>query len=294
MKRIVNQFRQNRRAIEMFLRNSVQDDRFHFDDEAGIRSAFRHLPFLQMFYRVGDDLKQISPNYDRRGGVDASRLGADKRHYFSNIQLDDFSIYMTNPYIHHLTGESSVTMVLPYREGGFAVFDFNLLTLLETLRLIEHNRHFERFNLFVYALGGFTLALVSIFLIVYGAYTFFFIFKQTPESVLHDIFKTIIAITLGLAVFDLAKTILEKEVMYKNAGSQGEGRYEVLSKFLISIIIALSIESLMVVFKIALGDFTGLGYGFLLILGVTLMIVGLGWFHRLTAPNPPADEPPAP
>ena len=293
MKRIVIQFRQNRRAIEMFLRNSVKDDRFHFDDEEGIRNAFKHLPFLQMFYRIGEDLKQTSPNYDRRGGVDASRVGADKSHYFSNIQMDDFSVYMTNPYIHHLTGESSVTMVLPQKEGGFVVFDFNLLTLLESLRLIEHNRHFERFNLFVYALGGFTLALVSIFLIVYGASTFIFIFKQSQDAMLHDIFKTIIAITLGLAVFDLAKTILEKEVMYKNAGSQTDGQYTVLSKFLISIIIALSIESLMVVFKIALGDFTSLGYGFLLILGVTLMIVGLGLFDRLTTKKMPPEEPPA-
>ena len=81
--------------------------------------------------------------------------------------------------------------------------------------------------------------------------------------------------------------------MYKNAGSQTDGQYTVLSKFLISIIIALSIESLMVVFKIAPGDFTSLGYGLLLILGVTLMIVGLGVFDRLTTKKMPPEEPPA-
>jgi len=289
MKRIVNQFRQHRHAIEMFLRNRVADDRFNFENEEGIRHAFRHLPFLQMVYLIGPDLKQTSPNYYRKGR-DATRIGADKSHYFANVRLENFSSYMTSPYIHHVTGDSSVTFVTSDGEGGFVVFDFNLLKLLESLRLIEHNSRFERFKLIVYAVGGFTLVSVSLFLIAYGAYTFAFIFLRTPEEVLHEVFKAIIAITLGLAIFDLAKTILENEVMYKNAGRQREGQYTLLGKFLVSIIIALSIESLMVVFKIALGDYTGMGYGFLLLFGVTLMIVGLGWFDYLTTRNPSGED----
>ncbi|MEJ2499946.1 MAG: PDC sensor domain-containing protein [Campylobacterales bacterium] len=289
MKRIVNQFRDNRHTIEMFLRNRVQADRYNFNDEKGIHAAFEHLPFLEMFYIIGSDLKQISPNYFRKG-KDESLIGRDKSHYFTNINLEKFTSYVTNPYIHHITGESSITMVMPYRNDTYIVFDFNLLKLLETLRLIQHNSRFERFNLFVYALGGFLLALVALFLIVYGAYTFAVVFFHPPDEVLHDIFKAIIAITLGLAIFDLSKTILENEVMYKNAGKQNEGQYTVLGKFLVSIIIALSIESLMVVFKITLGDYTGLGYGFLLILGVTLMIVGLGWFDHLTKKRTAEEE----
>ncbi|WP_345973662.1 hypothetical protein [Sulfurimonas diazotrophicus] len=281
MKRIVNQFRQHRHAIEMFLRNRVEDDRFNFEDEAGIRTAFSHLPFLQMIYLIGPDLKQTSPNYYRRGR-DVTRVGTDKSHYFANINLENFSTYMTSPYIHHITGDSSVTLVTADGEGGFVVFDFNLLKLLEALRLIEHNSRFERFKLIVYALGGSTLVAVSLFLILYGAYTFAYVFFHTADAMLHEVFKAIIAITLGMAIFDLAKTILENEVMYKNAGRQREGQYALLGKFLVSIIIALSIESLMVVFKITLGDYTGMGYGFLLLLGVTLMIVGLGWFDYLT------------
>jgi hypothetical protein len=289
MKRIVNQFRDNRHAIEMFLRNRVEDDRYDFSDESGIKTAFEHLPFLEMFYVVGSDLKQKSPNYFRKG-KDESRIGRDKGHYFTNMNLEKFTSFVTNPYIHHLTGESSVTMVLPYRNETFIVFDFNLLKLLESLRLIEHNARFEYCNRFVYAAGGITLGLVSLFLIGYGAYTFGSVFFRTTGQILHNIFQAIIAITLGLAIYDLAKTILENEVMYKNAGKQREGQYSILGKFLVSIIIALSIESLMVVFKITLGDYTGLGYAFLLILGVTLMIVGVGWFDYLTKPKPTRDE----
>ena len=34
-------------------------------------------------------------------------------------------------------------------------------------------------------------------------------------EVITNIFKAIIAVTLGLAIYDLAKTILENEVMYR-------------------------------------------------------------------------------
>lgn len=289
MKRIVNQFRENRHAIEMFLRNRVEDDRYDFSDEEGIQTAFEHLPFLDMFYVIGSDLKQKSPNYFRKG-KDATRIGRDKSHYFANMNVEKFKSYVSNPYIHHVTGESSVTMVLPYRNETFIVFDFNLLKLLETLRLIEHNARFEYCNRFVYAAGGITLGFVSLFLIGYGAYTFGSVFFHMTGHILHNIFQAIIAITLGLAIYDLSKTIMENEVMYKNAGKQREGQYSVLGKFLVSIIIALSIESLMVVFKITLGDYTGLGYAFLLIFGVTLMIVGVGWFDYLTKPKPSPEE----
>jgi len=289
MKRIVNQFRDNRHAIEMFLRNRVEDDRYNFNDEKGIQTAFEHLPYLEMFYLIGSDLKQKSPNYFRRG-KDESRIGRDKSHYFANINLEKFTSYITNPYIHHISGESSVTLVLPYRNNTYIVFDFNLLKLLETLRLIEHNARFEYCNRFVYAVGGTVLGMIALFLIGYGGYTFSTVFFRPSAQILHDIFQAIIAITLGLAIYDLAKTILENEVMYKNAGKQREGQYSILGKFLVSIIIALSIESLMVVFKITLGDYTGLGYAFLLILGVTLMIVGVAWFDHLTKPKPATEE----
>jgi hypothetical protein len=288
MKRIVLKFRQHRATIEMFLRNIIESDRFNCYDEACIRMAFKQLPFLQMVYLIGPDLTQTSPNYHKKG-KDDSRVGMDKSHYFANVKLTNRKSYLTNAYIHHLTGQASVTMVLR-REEGYVVYDFDLLKLLEELKLIEHNSRFERMNSMIYAGGGFLLAAVSLFLICFGAYTFVYIFIEPPESILHDIFKAIIAITLGLAIYDLAKTILENEVMYKNAGSQREGQNAILGKFLVSIIIALSIESLMVVFKISLGDYTEMGYGFFLILGVTLMTVGLGWFHHLTRETEGGEE----
>jgi uncharacterized membrane protein len=98
---------------------------------------------------------------------------------------------------------------------------------------------------------------------------------------LQDIFKSIISITLGLAIFDLAKQIFEYEVLFKSFQHPENRQYKVLGKFLISIVIALSIETLMVVFKIALDDYTNMLSAFYLMIGTTLMFVGLGFYYKI-------------
>ena len=69
---------------------------------------------------------------------------------------------------------------------------------------------------------------------------------------LNIFFEPIIALTLGLAIFDLAKTIFSKRFYLKVIQKNEKSEYKVLTKFMITIIIALLIEALLVVFKIAI------------------------------------------
>ena len=132
--------------------------------------------------------------------------------------------------------------------------------------------------------GGIMLGLVSIFLIFYGGYIFFhMLFSQnTTTEVMHEIFTSIISITIGLAIYDLAKNIVENDVLFKTFNYGNDLQSKTLSKFLTSIIIALSIESLMAVFKIVLEDYTQLLNAFYLVVGVTLLIVGTGFYNKLS------------
>ncbi|MCJ7766086.1 MAG: hypothetical protein MUP09_09140, partial [Thiovulaceae bacterium] len=98
------------------------------------------------------------------------------------------------------------------------------------------------------------------------------------HDLLSGLFRSIIALTLGLAIFDLSKTVLEHEVFYKSLSRDNNLENRLLARFLTSIIIALSIESLMVVFKIALSDYSQMVYAFYLIAGVGIMIVSLSLF----------------
>lgn len=85
---------------------------------------------------------------------------------------------------------------------------------------------------------------------------------------------------MGLAIFDLAKTLLEREVFFK-AYSDKQNESRLLSKFLTAIIIALSIEALMVVFKTALHDPSQMLYALYLIIGVTLIILSLAIYSKI-------------
>jgi hypothetical protein len=99
---------------------------------------------------------------------------------------------------------------------------------------------------------------------------------------IHTIFKPIIAATLGLAIFDLAKTILEQEVFYKSYSKHNKEEVRVFTKFLFTILIALAIETLMVVFKIAMqadGDMINALY---LMGGISLIILALAVFIYLS------------
>jgi hypothetical protein len=70
---------------------------------------------------------------------------------------------------------------------------------------------------------------------------------------------------------------LEREVFFKNYSKEDEDS-NILTKFSIAIIIALSIEALMVVFKIALNDYTQMIHALYLILGVGIIIVSLALY----------------
>lgn len=283
MKEVIELFKKHRETVENFLTTMIENNSIECTDEDNIKRAFVNLESLQTLYSVDDNHKQITASFYPKGNKDSSRIGINKSRYFSNISLNDKNIFMTNPYIHHKSGRSSITLVKKIIDK-YVVFDVDLLALLEELNLIEHNTKFDKINRFVYALGGYSLSIVAIFLLIYGLYAFLTIFVSsgTDGFVLNEIFKSIISITLGLAIYDLAKTIIAHEVLFKGIGIESENQYKILGKFLTSIIIALSIESLMVVFKIALDDYTALGYAFYLIIGVTIMIVGLGVFHYLT------------
>lgn len=87
-------------------------------------------------------------------------------------------------------------------------------------------------------------------------------------------FESTIAITLALAIFDLAKTLIEQEVLGRTKKEEG-GIQKTMVRFLGSIIIALAIEALMLVFKLAIGDLSQMVYAIYLIGGVSLLLLGL-------------------
>jgi len=277
MKEIINIYKKNTIAIEEYISTVVLGIPKNAVESAD--SILKKYNFIQLMYEVDKEYKQISPVVCRTDR-EMTGVDSDKSHYFTRFKLNEKGIYFSNPYIHYRTGKASISVVVDTGEK-YTILDINLILLLEHLRMIEYNSVHEKFKKIVYLIGSTFLAIVSIMLIFYGGYMFAMILLGIGEiDFLHDIFKSIISITLGLAIFDLAKQIFEHEVLFQSFHHPEEKQYKVLGKFLISIVIALAIETLMVVFKIALNDHTHMLSAFYLMIGTTLMFVGLAYFYK--------------
>jgi hypothetical protein len=280
MKKVINLYKKHKVTVDNYLSNLMKNIIKNVGDDFITHSDYilsQH-KYIQLIYAVDENFKQFTPVICKKR-QDTQNIGADKSHYFHKMNLED-NMYISNPYIHYRTGKASISVVY-YHEKEYYVFDINLIHLLEDLKLIEFNQTYDRFKRGVYIFGAAILALVAIVLISHGILTFGALFIHSDVDFVHDIFKAIIAVTLGLAIFDLAKQIFEHEVLFQSFNNNEDKQYVVLGKFMISIIIALSIETLLVVFKIALSDQpTQMLSAFYLIVGVTMMFVGLAWFYK--------------
>ena len=282
MKRVINIYTENKNSVQYYVANTMASFHPVSNDDRDLRRFFEFEKAAEVIYAVNKNFIQSTPSFGRKF-TNEDRNGTDKSFYFKWVSLDSEPIHISNPYLHHVTGLPTITAVK--RDGDeYIVVDFDLLKLLEELRLIEHNSAFEKINTYIMGGGGLLLGLVSVFLILYGGFIFFHMLftPSTTSQVMHEIFTSIISITIGLAIYDLAKNIVENDVLFKTFNYGNDLQSKTLTKFLTSIIIALSIESLMAVFKIVLEDYTQLLNAFYLVLGVTLLIVGTGLYNLLT------------
>jgi len=276
MKVVINVYKKHKATVDEFITQVIKSAPKDYIDNAN--EILKTHSFIQLIYSVDEEYHQVSPVICRQRR-ETFNIGSDKRHYFTKLELDDDGFYISNPYIHYRTGKASISIVRKIGEIYY-VFDCNLVMVLEELRLIEYNTTHHRFKKVVYTLGAGVLVAIALALIIYGGYMFVSMFLGHNIDFFHDIFKAIIAVTLGIAIFDLAKQIIEHEVLFHTFTHDEAREYKVLGKFLVSIIIALLIETLMVVFKIALEDYKDMLAAFYLLIGTTVMFVGLAYFYK--------------
>jgi len=290
MRRLISLYTENKNSIQFYLRQNLENFATTTLEAKNLQRFFETEKAAEVIYAISRDFIQITPDYGRKY-CDTNRVGKNKTFYFQGLMFDNEAIYITNPYLHNITGMPSVTAIKQEKDH-FLVVDFDMLKLLEELRLIEHNSLFEKVNKVVMGGGSLLLGLVSVFLILYGGFIFgkVVLLSFNSSEILHEIFTSVISITIGLAIYDLSKTMIENEVLFKTLDPANEIQSKILSKFLTSIIIALSIESLMAVFKIVLDDYSKIINAFYLIVGVTLLIVGTGFYNYFSRPQRKSDN----
>ncbi len=230
---------------------------------------------------------QVTPTFaaDKQIDDDAGRIRADRAYYYRAVREERCTI--TDPYPSLITQELTVTASQPiFDEKGnikyVACLDMPLDEVLKIAHLNKSDAFFAKFFKFSYAMFAVALIAVALFLFFHGIQSFFVNELTASNLVIDDMFKATILLTLSLAIFDLAKTLIEEEILGRHKEQNISGPHKTMVKFLGSIIIALSIEALMLVFKFAITDPEKLMSATYIIGGVALLIVSLAVYIKFT------------
>lgn len=278
MKEFFETYIQNQEDIEYFLQESLKNlGNLSNHKKNDFKQLYTIFPSLELVYIVSKDTKiQTSSNFYRYK-MDENGKEKDRSHLISKLHFKESNIAFSKPYISSATRNNCVTVTIKEGEDIFFL-DFQIDILLQKLNLIELNKPFHSVTKGFYILAGFSMIILSIITILFSLYDFVAYLFSSHELSLEMIFKPIIALTLSIAIFDLAKTILEQEVFFKSYSKNSKVETKILTKFLTTIIIALSIEALIVVFKIAINDYVQMINAFYLIAGIALILVSLTIF----------------
>jgi len=229
---------------------------------------------------------QITPTYAANQEIDdAGKIRADRAYYYRAVREERCTI--TDPYPSLITQELTVTASAPiFCENGnlkyVVCLDMPLDEVLKISHLNTFDSFFSKFFKYAYGLFAFALIAVALLLFVHGAQSFFVKEITYSHLAIDEMFKATILLTLSLAIFDLAKTLIEEEILGRHKEQNVAGPHKTMVKFLGSIIIALSIEALMLVFKFAITDPQMLLYAMYIIGGVALLILSLAVYIKLT------------
>ena len=278
MKEFFETYIQNQEDIEYFLQESLKNlGNLSNHKKNDFKQLYTIFPSLELVYIVSKDTKiQTSSNFYRYK-MDENGKEKDRSHLISKLHFKESNIAFSKPYISSATRNNCVTVTIEEGEDIFFL-DFQIDILLQKLNLIELNKPFHSVTKGFYILAGFSMIILSIITILFSLYDFVSYLFSSNELSLEMIFKPIIALTLSIAIFDLAKTILEQEVFFKSYSKNSKVETKILTKFLTTIIIALSIEALIVVFKIAINDYDQMINAFYLIAGIALILISLTIF----------------
>lgn len=278
MKEFFETYIEHQEDIEYFLQESLRNSGILANHKKNnFAQLYKIFPSLELVYIVNKDTKiQTSQNFYRYK-IDDNAKGKDRSHLISKLHFKESNIAFSKPYISSATSSNCVTVTI--KEGDEIFFlDFQIDILLQKLNLIELNKPFHGITKVFYIVAGFSMIILSLLTIVFSLYDFVAYLLSNHDLSLEMIFKPIIALTLSIAIFDLAKTILEQEVFFKSYSKNSKVETKILTKFLTTIIIALSIEALIVVFKIAINDYVQMINAFYLIAGIALILISLTIF----------------
>lgn len=248
----------------------------------------KSIPKAKVVYALDKNGVQITDNisdHKNLKGVGKGEDRSNRAYYYRTVE--EHRCTLTDPYPSIISNSMVVTSSFPiYDEADNLLCIICVDITLENILKMVHPSSVDSVTgtLSKVAYTSFSIALsaVSLLLFLKGISSFLHFGWDFSSIDINQIFESTILLTLSLAIFDLVKAIFEEEVLGKEKKQGAGDTHQTMVRFLGSIIIALSIEALMLVFKFALTDPGQLKYAVYLITGVAILLISLSLYMKFS------------
>jgi len=254
--------------------------------EEAIKKIRKNLPKYEAFYVLDRQGKQITKNIGNNAKFKNKGLGKnrlDRAYYYRAVR--EKRCVLTNPYPSLLGNTMVVTASYPiYNEKGDLLYlvclDVSLEHVLQMVHPSSIDSLFGKVSKIAYAAFSAALLLIAMFLFAKSMMGFISHGFDINTIDIKEMFEATILLTLSLAIFDLVKAIFEEEVLGHHKKDEPDDIHKTMVRFLGSIIIALAIESLMLVFKFAMIDPSKLINAVYIIGALSMLLIALSIYLR--------------
>jgi len=257
-----------------------------------IKNLKKAIPLAEVIYAIDGNGVQMVDNISsnpKLNGIGKGEDRSDRAYYYKTLK--EHRCILTDPYPSLVSNELVVTASFPLYDThnklvAIICVDITLKNVLKMVHPSSVDSSFGIASKWVYAAFSFALMAVALLLFIKGITSFLHFGVDLSSIDINEVFKSTILLTLSLAIADLVKAIFEEEVLGKEKKhGSADDTHQTMVKFLGSIIIALSIEALMLVFKSALTDPTKIEYAVYLIIGVSFLLVSLSLYIKFSRPD---------
>lgn len=133
----------------------------------------------------------------------------------------------------------------------------------------------------VYSVASLSLLGISLAMFFYALWEVYTA-VQAGEGIIDNMLNAIGLVVVAIAGFDVSKYLMEEEVLHDRELRSAREARQTLTKFLVIIIIAVSLEALVFVFRAGSKTVADLLYPTLLIAASALLVISLGVYQRLS------------
>ena len=296
----IERYREYRVAIRELLGSiltGISHNRL-FTEPAALREAMcdlaHHYPFVSLLFTLDDRGIQTSDNIfcpRRNQTLRAEGNGKDRsqRPYFQSATEAE-GVIVTEPYLSTASGTLCISASIRGKDPhgkliGYIVLDIDLGKTIECLMGDVLRRRFQPGFRAVYSLivAGLFVVVGALLWAAFTEIVQMFDAGQTRDAIHLRPFGAIIFLTLGLAVFDLGKTILEEDVLMHKDIFRHSSTRRTITRFVAAILIAVSIEALLLMFQAALGQGESVLAGVWMMSTAIGLLIGLGIYVFLGA-----------